>query len=116
MLITPCVPWLIVGLAVAVPVAADPQAGAVIRLLSPPQRLISGRAEIETLSIDPEIRRVVFYLDGEEVAKRGRPPFAAKVAFASPPREQTLEVKAYGERDRLLGGATRRWISNRLPG
>ncbi len=97
----------------AVAPAADPPRGAVIRLLAPPDRLVSGRAEIETLAIAPEIRRVVFYLDGEKVASRGRPPFAAKISFASPPREQTLEARAYGGRDRLLGGDT--LVVNRLP-
>ena len=110
----PSVPWLILSLALlAIPLAADAHDGAVIRLLAPPQRLVAGRAEVETLSIDPDIRRVVFYLDGEEVAKGRRPPFAAKVVFANPAREQTLEIKAYDERDRLLGGDT--LVINRLP-
>lgn len=56
---------------------------------------------------------MVFHLDGKEVASRGRPPFAAKITFASPPREQTLEARAYGERDRLLGTDT--LVVNRLP-
>ncbi len=81
----------------------EPQGGAVIRLLAPPYGLVTGKLEIETLSIDPDIRRVIFRLDGQIVAKRNRPPFNAKIQFADPAREQTLEVEAYGARDRSLG-------------
>ena len=79
-------------------VAEDPEAGAVIRILSPASRLVEGKVEIETLSIEPDIHKVVFYVDGEEAAKRNRPPFKAKLTLASPPREQKIEAMAYGAR------------------
>ncbi len=97
---------LLVGVALAAPVRSQPnieRAGTVIRLLVPPGGLVEGRTEIETLSMDPDIRQVIFLLDGTEVGKRNRAPFNAKVPFADPPREQTLAVEAYGARDRLLG-------------
>ena len=81
----------------------EPQPGTVIRILSPASRLVEGRVEIETLSISPDIHKVVFYVDGAEAAKRNRVPFNAKLTLASPPREQKIEVMAYGRRDRLIG-------------
>ncbi len=106
------VPILIAGVALCSPLPAAAQPGEaleigadgpVIRILAPPGRRAEGRTEIETLLIDPEVREVVFYLDGSEVARRGRPPWNAKLKLASPPREQTLKVEALGRRDRVLG-------------
>ena len=70
---------------------------ATIRIL-PPERgyreLLTGRVLIQTLTIDPQIAVVEFLLDGEPVARDTTPPFEARVEFADPPREHTVEAKA----------------------
>lgn len=75
---------------------------AVIRIITP-GRQVSGKTVIETLTIDPDILSVVFFVDGQEEATRNRPPYEVKVDFASPPREQTVRVVAFGRRDVELG-------------
>ena len=95
------------------PGSDDEDAGAVIRILTAPGTELQGRTEIETLAIDPEIRQVVFFVDGAEVARRGRPPWNAKVGLAKEPREQTIEVVAFGARARELGSD--RVVVNRKP-
>jgi VWFA-related protein len=82
-------------------------APAVVRLLLPPGRKLEGKAEVEALLIDPEIRELVFRVDGEEVARRSKPPWKAKLRFADPAERQTVTVHAYGARDRLLGEDSR---------
>ena len=79
---------------------------ATIRIL-PPERghreLLSGRVSIQTLTIDPQIAVVEFLLDGEETARATLPPFEARIELADPPREHTIEVKAYGARGAYAG-------------
>ncbi len=75
----------------------------VVRLLSPPGRVAEGKTEIEALLIDPEIRELVFYVDGEEVDRRKKLPWRGRIELDSPPRRQTITVKAFGPRDRWMG-------------
>jgi Ca-activated chloride channel family protein len=97
------------GLVLANPAPAMPpdpppaEPGTVLRILSPPGRQLSGRTPIETLTIDTEVARVTFYLDGEEVASKRLPPYNVKVTLASPPREQTVRAEAFDRKGRLLG-------------
>ncbi len=76
---------------------------AVIRIIPPPTGVAAGPSRIETLHISEQIVRLVFLLDGEQVARRNHPPWEVKIPFASPAREQTLTVVAYGKDDRRLG-------------
>ena len=79
---------------------------ATIRILPPEKghrELLSGRVLIQTLTIDPQIAVVEFLLDGEEAGRSNRPPFEARIELADPPREHTLEVKAYGARGAYAG-------------
>lgn len=50
-----------------------------------------GRAEVETVVLEKDVRRVVFYLDGEKVAERKRLPFATRIDV---PDEGRAEVRA----------------------
>lgn len=88
---------------------------ATIRIL-PPERgyreLLTGRVLIQTLTIDPQIAVVEFLLDGEEADRSTRPPFEARIELADPPREHTIEVRAYGARGAYAG--TDRIVLNRL--
>ena len=79
------------------------EGGQVVRLLSPPGRLSTGKTEIDVLVIDPEIRELVFFVDDVEMDRRKKLPWRGKVDLESPARRQTVTVKAYGAKDRLLG-------------
>ncbi len=88
---------------------------ATIRILPPEKghrELLSGRVLIQTLTIDPQIAVVEFLLDGEEAGRSNRPPFEARIELADPPREHTIEVKAYGARGAYAGSD--RIVLNRL--
>ncbi len=90
---------------------------ATIRIV-PPERgyreRLSGRVEIQTLIIDPLIVAVEFYLDGQRTKRLRKPPFTSHVQLADPPREQTLEVRAYGALGELAGSD--RMVLNRIEG
>lgn len=75
----------------------------VVRLLPIFGDQVSGKTRVETLVIDPSVRQLVFFLDGDEVARRKRLPWNAEVTFAKPAREQLLKVVALGPGDRTLG-------------
>ena len=78
-----------------------------IRLLPPPPKpgggLLSGKVAFDTLTIDPEVAVVEFYLDGERVSRRAWPPFETKLTLADPPREQVVRAVALAANDRVLG-------------
>ncbi len=82
---------------------ADEPSPTVVRLLPILGEQVSGKTQVETLVIDQDVRQLVFYLDGEPVARRKRLPWNADVIFAKPPREQVLRVVALGPGDRALG-------------
>lgn len=100
---------LVAGMATLVPTrgaAADetpPSTDDVVRLLTPPGRSLAGKTEVEVLVIDPEVRSLVFSLDGSEVARRKKAPWRVKIDLGKPAREQTLEVEAIGPGGRSLG-------------
>lgn len=77
--------------------------GQVVRLLSPPGRIAEGNAEVEALLIDPEIRELVFLVDGEEMDRRRKLPWRGTVRLKRPAEPQTLTVRAYGPNDRWMG-------------
>ena len=77
-----------------------------IRLLPPPRpggALLSGKVAFDTLTIDPEVAVVEFYLDGERVSRRAWPPFETKLT--SPIRRASRWCARWRSRanDRVLG-------------
>jgi Ca-activated chloride channel family protein len=101
----------LLGVAALMPAIADAQDRkadeknrdeVVIRLL-PTSSETGGKALIETLLTDPEVHNVVFLVDGEQVARRRSPPWAATIRLASPPRQQVVRAEARDRDDRLLG-------------
>ena len=70
----------------------------------------SGRVEIQTLIIHPQITALDFLLDGELKRRVRKKPFTGHVELARPPRKQTLEVRGYDALGELLG--TGRMILN----
>lgn len=59
-----------------------------------------GRANVETVVLEKDIRRVVFYLDGEKVAERKRLPFETRIEVPVEGRAE-VRVVAYGPDGRL---------------
>jgi VWFA-related protein len=86
----------------------------VVRLLPPPPApgLLRGKVLFQTLTIDPEVQRMDFYLDGERVGRRTVPPFETRIMLADPAREQTVRVAAIGPGGEVLGED--RLVVNRL--
>lgn len=82
----------------------------------PPRRgygeLLAGPVEVRALVLDPFVRTVEFFLDGKSVKRATREPFKARILLHDPPREQTLEVRAYGDRRASYGSD--RTVLNRL--
>lgn len=87
-------------------------------LIVPPERgyrqLLSGRVGFQTLVIDPAVTAVKYRLDGRPPKRIRQPRYRTYIALDDPPREQTLEVLAYGAQGQLLG--TDRLILNRIDG
>ena len=84
--------------------SADPASA--IRIVPPERRygeLLSGPVEIEPLIIDPRIVEVEFFLDDTSIRLVRKRPFRTRIRLAEPPRQQKLEVLAYG-RDRAYVG------------
>ena len=88
---------------------------AAIRIVPPPsgyRELLSGRIGFQTLVIDSRIAAVDFIVDGQLAAVVRKPPFATDLELAEPPREQTLEVRAWGPGGEYVGSDT--VVLNRL--
>ncbi|MXX76894.1 MAG: VWA domain-containing protein [Holophagales bacterium] len=74
--------------------------------------LLSGRLELQTLVIDPQIATVDFFVDGQLVGQVKKRPFATHLKLANPPREQRLEVRAWGPVGEFIASDT--VVLNRL--
>ncbi len=95
--------------------AADVPEREAIRIVPPQRRhreLLSGRVEVQTLIIDPLIVAVDFFLDGKTVRRVRKPPFVTRLKLADPPREQTLEVRAWDALGNFAGSD--RIVLNRI--
>ncbi|MEM1204718.1 MAG: VWA domain-containing protein, partial [Acidobacteriota bacterium] len=86
--------------------AAEDAGASAVKILMSPGAVADGKTRIETLLLDEDTRELVFLVDGEEEARRKKPPWNAKVPFASPPREQVLTVRALGKGGTVLGEDT----------
>jgi VWFA-related protein len=92
--------------------AAEPAA---IRIVPPRRRygeFLSGQVEIQTLVVDPLITAVEFLHDGKPVRQARKPPFKARYRLSDPPREETVEVRAYRDDGARVG--TDRMVLNHL--
>ncbi len=68
-----------------------------IRLIDPGSELLRGKVRFRTLVQAQGVTKVSFFLDGELVATRNRPPFDTKIDLGRFPRARTLRAVAYGE-------------------
>ncbi len=97
-------PWVEVRRRPSSSATAATAAGAtVLRLVPPRQQPASGPTRFTTLISTPSVDRVVFYLDGRQVAERHRKPFSARLELAEPPRVQTVRVVAFDSNDVEMG-------------
>lgn len=66
-----------------------------IRIIPPGEQVVSGRVPVTTIVTSAEIAAVAFTLDGVEVERVRRPPFAATLDFGRVPEERTLGAIAF---------------------
>lgn len=90
------------------PVASSPatvgaQGGRVIAVLPPRGRTLTGRTRFRTLATTELVQRVVFFLDGAEVASDDRAPFTATLDLGSEPLPHTVRVVGYERGGLVLG-------------
>lgn len=89
-----------------------------LRIVPPGEQVVSGRVPVTTIVTSAEVASVAFLLDGKEVERVARPPFAATLDFGRTPEERTLVVVAFdglgneAGRDELTvnGGGERFWF------
>ena len=75
----------------------------VLRLIPPRDQPVSGSTRFQTLISNDAVDRVVFFLDGQQVAESKRRPFSARIPLAAPPRPQTVRAVAYDQFGRAFG-------------
>lgn len=75
----------------------------VIEIRRPEDDLLRGRVKFETQVFDPRVTTVEFLLDDRSVARRERPPFAARIDLGRTPRRQQLTVVASDAAGNELG-------------
>lgn len=91
-------------LAVALPAAssrAEPPGTPAILLVTPDRG--SGPMRVDTVATDPDIDRVLFFVDGEEVGTDRSPPFRVLLDAAPPEASRTLRALALDRAGRPLG-------------
>ncbi|MXX76900.1 MAG: VWA domain-containing protein [Holophagales bacterium] len=97
------------------PERLQPSKPAAIRIV-PPRRtyreFLYGPVEVQTLVVDPLITMVEFLHDGRPVKQARKPPFKARLRLSDPPREETVEVRAYRDDGAQVGAD--RIVLNRL--
>ena len=83
----------------------------VVRLIPPRKDSLEGATRFDAMVATDAVERVVFRLDGAEVAERRRSPllerpFTARIPLAEPAKVQILEAVAYDREGREMGRDT----------
>ncbi len=84
----------------------DPAAGSSLVRLIPPRGErsgLSGRKSFSTVTTSDVVRRVEFYLDGEQVFDDRRKPFQTTIDLGPEALPHTIRIVAYDRSDRWLG-------------
>lgn len=79
-----------------------------IKIIPPDVQIVTGRRTVRTLVNSPAVARVVFTLDGREIASLARPPFSTQADFGRIPRAHLISVMAYDNEARVIGRDERR--------
>ena len=76
---------------------------ALIQLLSLDRQAASGRQSVRTNVTSAAVARVVFSLDGKEVARVKRPPFSTTIDFGAVPERHVIRAVAFDRNGKELG-------------
>ena len=74
-----------------------------VRLVPPGEGLLQGRVTFTARVQRAEVQKVAFFLDGEQVAVRTRPPYEARIRLGRLPTRRTLWVVGYSASGEELG-------------
>lgn len=85
------------------PAAAPTRHASVLRLVPPLGRDLTGEVKLRTIATTGDVERVVFFLDGAEVARDEREPFVGEIDLGSELRPREVVAVAYSAADRELG-------------
>jgi Ca-activated chloride channel family protein len=80
-----------------------PPAPPVLEILKPEKKVLRGRTKFALEVYDPQVARVVYLLDEQQVEEKGRAPFGSRIDLGRSPRRQTLSVVAYDAEGQELG-------------
>ena len=83
--------------------AAGDAEAKLIELIPPRAHDLTGPQQFRTMALNSFIRRVVFYLDGEQVGEDERKPFSARIDLGSELKPQEIEVVAYDRAGSEMG-------------
>lgn len=67
-----------------------------LRLLAPPENLLTGRVRVDATTQGEGISKVSFELNGRPVLTKGRPPFSVELNLGDQPRTHRLRAVALG--------------------
>jgi len=67
-----------------------------IRLLAPPEGLMTGKARVEAVTTGEGIARVTFLLNGKPVLSKARPPYSVELSLGEQPKIHALKAVALG--------------------
>lgn len=83
----------------------DNRSATALQIVPPRRQPVSGATRVYALASDPDIARVVFYLDGKLVGARKSQPFFASIPFTRPAKPQTVRAVAFDRGSRQLGSS-----------
>ncbi|MEA2692421.1 MAG: Ca-activated chloride channel [Acidobacteriota bacterium] len=67
-----------------------------IRLLPPPEGLVTGKSRVEAVTTGEGIARVIFLLNGKPILSKARPPYSVELALGEQPKIHSLKAVAQG--------------------
>ncbi|MFQ5525540.1 MAG: VWA domain-containing protein [Thermoanaerobaculia bacterium] len=67
----------------------------IFKLLPPPEGYLIGNQRFDTIASDPRIAKVRFFLDGEPIMTKNRPPFSLELDLGEVPRPREVEAVAF---------------------
>lgn len=73
-----------------------------IRLLPPPEGLMTGKARVEALTTGEGIARVTFLLNGKPIFSKARPPYSVELDLGAQPKIHALKAVALGSKGEEL--------------
>ncbi|HEX9982105.1 MAG TPA: VWA domain-containing protein [Thermoanaerobaculia bacterium] len=75
-----------------------------LRIVPPPDELLSGIQTIETLLTGDQVKAVEFWLDGKKIAVKRNPPFVLDLDFGQVPQVRRVRVVGLDDKGEILTG------------